>query len=137
MSRLLAQNVIWGTTHIDDVLTPPCTTSMSCGKIRFHKAELKAIDTKKGTLKKLIRDKVSLESECEKVRETIAATVKTFPQAIKTALINSNKKEYLTVHDGKFVPLTTKINWDITILQKYYNGKFPVILNKRAHFSLL
>ena len=103
----------------------PCTTSISCGKIRFHKAELKAMDTKKGTLKKLIRDKVSLESECKKVCETIAATVKTFPQAIKTALINSNWKEYLTVHDGKFVPLTTKINWDITILQKYYNGKIP------------
>ena len=103
----------------------PCTTSISCGKIRFHKAELKAIDTKKASLKKLIRDKVSLEAECKKVRETIAATVKTFPQAIKTALINSNKKEYLTVHDGKFVPLTAKINRDITVLQKYYNGKIP------------
>ena len=66
-----------------------------------------------------------MESECKKVCETIAATVKTFPQAIKTALINSNKKEYLTVHDGKFVPLTMKINRDITILQKYYNGKIP------------
>ena len=66
-----------------------------------------------------------MESECKKVRETIAATVKTFPQAIKTALINSNKKKYLTVHEGKFVPLSTKINRDITILQKYYNGKIP------------
>ena len=66
-----------------------------------------------------------MEAECKKVHETIAATVKTFPQAFKTALINSYKKKYLTVHDGKFVPLTTKIRQDITILQKYYNGKIP------------
>ena len=32
---------------------PPCTTSISCGKIRFHKAELKAIDTKKVPLRNL------------------------------------------------------------------------------------
>ena len=104
---------------------PPCTTSISCGKIRFHKSEMKVVDNKKGHLKKLIRDKVSLESECKKIRETIAATVKTFPQAIRSALINSNKKEYLTIHEGKFVPLTTRINRDITILQKYYGGKIP------------
>ena len=55
----------------------------------------------------------------------IALTLKSFPQAVKTALINSNKKEYLAIHDGKFVPLTTKINRDISILQKYYNGKIP------------
>ena len=104
---------------------PPCTTSISCGKIRFHKSEMKVVDSKKSHLKKLIRDKVSLESECKKIRETIAATVKTFPQAIRSALINSNKKEYLTIHNGKFVPLTTRINRDITILQKYYGGKIP------------
>ena len=104
---------------------PPCTTSISCGKIRFHKSELKELELKKAQLKKLIRDKSSLESECKKVRDTITATVKSFPQAVKTALINSNKKEYLAIHDGKFVPLTTKINRDISILQKYYNGKIP------------
>ena len=104
---------------------PTCTTSISCGKIRFHKSELKVVENKKVQLKKLIHDKVSLESESKKIRETIASTVKTFPQAVKTALINSNKKEYLTIHEGKFVPLTTKINRDISILQKYYNGKIP------------
>ena len=83
------------------------------------------VENKKVQLKKLIRDKVSLESESKKIRETIASTVKTFPQAVKTALINSNKKEYLTIHEGKFVPLTTRINRDISILQKYYNGKIP------------
>ena len=104
---------------------PLCTTSISCGKIRFHKSELKVVENKKVQLEKLIRDKVSLESESKKIREIIASTVKTFPQAVKTALINSNKKEYLTIHEGKFVPLTTRINRDISILQKYYNGKIP------------
>ena len=68
---------------------------------------MKIFETKKTQLKKMTHDKIALESECRKVRETIASTVKSFPQAIKTALINSNKKEYLTVHEGKFVPLTT------------------------------
>ena len=111
---------------------PPCTTSISCGKIKFHKTELKVIESKKVQLKKLIREKVSLESESKKIRETIASTVKTFPQAIKTALINSNKKEYLTIHDGKFVPLTMKINRDISILQKYYNGLIPNDLEQES-----
>ena len=75
---------------------------------------------------------MSLEAESKKIRETIASTVKTFPQAIKTALINSNKKEYLTIHDGKFVPLTTRINRDISILQKYYNGIIPSDLEQES-----
>ena len=75
---------------------------------------------------------MSLDAECKKVCETIASTVKTFPQAIKTALVNSNKKEYLTTHEGKFVPLTTKINRDITILQKYYNGKIPSDIEQKS-----
>ena len=111
--------------HTKRCVDLPCTMSISCGKIRFHKSELKVVENKKVQLKKLIRDKVSLESESKKIRETIASTVKTFPQAVKTALINSNKKEYLTIHEGKFVPLTTRINRDISILQKYYNGRIP------------
>ena len=113
---------------------PPCTTSISCGKIRFHKSEMKVVENKKVQLKKLIHDKVSLESESKKIRETIASTVKTFPQAVKTALINSNKKEYLTIHEGKFVPLTTRINRDISILQKYYNGRIPSDIQTREFF---
>ena len=111
---------------------PPCTTSISCGKIKFHKSELKVVENKKVQLKKLICDKVSLEAESKKIRETITTTVKTFPQAIKTALINSNKKEYLTIHDSKFVPLTTRINRDISILQKYYNGIIPSDLEQES-----
>ena len=53
---------------------------------------MKIFETKKTQLKKMTRDKIALESECRKVRETIASMVKSFPQAIKTALINSNKK---------------------------------------------
>ena len=111
--------------HTKRCVDPPCTTSISCGKIRFHKSELKVVENKKVQLKKLICDKVSLESESMKIRETIASIVKMFPQAVKTALINSNKKEYVTIHEGKFVPLTTRINRDISILQKYYNGRIP------------
>ena len=125
MSQLLAQDVIWRTTHVADVLTPPAQHPYHVARLDSTRLSSKQLIQKKVPLRKLIRDKVSLESECKKVHETIAATVKTFPQAIKTALINSNKKEYLTVHDGKFVPLTMKINRDITILQKYYNDKIP------------
>ena len=113
-------------------LENPCPTSISCGKIRFHKTEMKIFETKKTQLKQMTRDKIALESECRKVRETIASTVKSFPQAIKTALINSNKKEYLTVHEGKFVPLTTRINRDISVLHKYYNGRVPDDLEQKS-----
>ena len=87
---------------------------------------------KKAQMKKLLKEKLSLESECKKCRETISATVKSFPQAVKTSLRNSNKRADLTVHDGKFVPLTTKINRDISILQKYYNGKVPDDLEQES-----
>ena len=73
-----------------------------------------------------------MESECKKCRETIVAMVKSFPQAVKTYLINSNKRAYLTIHDGKFVPLTAKINRDISILQKYYSGKVPDDLEQES-----
>ena len=33
-------------------LDPPCTTSISCGKIRFHESELKEFELKKAQLKK-------------------------------------------------------------------------------------
>ena len=117
--------LIWQTTHIADVLTPPAQHPYHVARLDSTRPSSKQLIQKKVPLRNLSEIKVSLESECKKVRETIAATVKTFHQAIKTALINSNKKEYLTVHDDKFVPLTTKINRDITILQKYYNGKIP------------
>ena len=71
----------------------------------------------------------------QKVRKSekqLPQPLKLFPQAIKTALINSNKKEYLTIHDGKFVPLTTRINRDISILQKYYNGIIPSDLEQES-----
>ena len=113
-------------------IDPPCTTSILCGKLKLHKNELKSFDMKKAQMKKLLKEKLSLESECKKCRETITTTVKSFPQAVKTSLINSNKRAYLTIHDGKFVSLTTKINRDISILQKYYSGKVPDYLEQES-----
>ena len=113
-------------------IDPPCTTSILCGKLKLHKNELKYFDMKKAQMKKLLKEKLSLESECKKCRETIVAMVKSFPQAVKTSLINSNKRAYLTIHDGKFVPLTAKINRDISILQKYYSGKVPNDLEQES-----
>ena len=113
-------------------IDPPCATSILCGKLKLHKNELKSFDMKKAQMKKLLKEKLSLESECKKCRETIVAMVKSFPQAVKTSLINSNKRAYLTIHDGKFVPLTAKINRDISILQKYYSGKVPNDLEQES-----
>ena len=93
---------------------------------------MKIFETKKTQLKKMTHDKVVLESECRKVQETIASTVKSFPKAIKTVLINPNKKEYLTVHEGKFAPLTTRIYRDISVLHKYYNGRVPDDLEQES-----
>ena len=82
---------------------PPVPLLFHVVRLGFTSQSSRWLKIKKVQLKNLIHDKVSLESESKK----IASTVKTFPQAVKTALINSNKKGYLTIHKGKFVPLTT------------------------------
>ena len=57
-----------GPNHIKQrCLDNPCPTSISCGKIRFHKTEMKIFETKKTQLKKITCDKIALESECRKV----------------------------------------------------------------------
>ena len=56
----------------------PCTTSISCGKIKFHKSELKVVENKKVQLKKLIRDKVSLEAESKKIEKQLPQPLKLF-----------------------------------------------------------
>ena len=48
-----------------------CLTSISCGRMRLHKDELKQIDASKNDLKKLLKEKGTLESECERIRESI------------------------------------------------------------------
>ena len=48
-----------------------CLTSISCGRMRLHKDELKQIDASKNDLKKLLKEKSTLESECERICESI------------------------------------------------------------------
>ena len=74
-----------------------CITSVSCGKMCLHKNELKELDTMKAQLWKLMKEKQTLDSECEKIQESILANSRSFPQAICSTLINSNKQKYLTV----------------------------------------
>lgn len=103
----------------------PCRTSLSCGKLKLHKTEYKTYENVKGTLKKLIREKDELDTQAEKVKESISSTKRSFPEAVKSHLINANKSEYLIEYGDQVVPLTSKINMHLTILQKYYNNKIP------------
>ena len=66
-----------------------------------------------------------MESEAEKVRESIDIRNKSFAEALRSYLINSNKQEYLVEYNGQVVPLTSKINLHLAILQKHYNNKIP------------
>ena len=109
-----------------------CITSVSCGKLKLHKDEMKQLDTMKASLRKLLKDKKSLESECDKIQESIVANSKSFPQAVCGHLINSNKKKYLTVYGEEVVPLTKIINLDISILQKHYNNRVPENLSEAS-----
>ena len=109
-----------------------CLTSVSCGRMCLHKDEMKAINGNKATLKKLVKEKTILESECEKILESIRTNNRSFPQAVRSHLINSNKPKYLTMYGDAVVPLTKIINLDLSILQKYYDSRVPVNLDAES-----
>ena len=44
-----------------------CLTSILCGRMRLHKDEMKPFDTSKSNLKKLLKEKSTLEVECERI----------------------------------------------------------------------
>ena len=111
-----------------------CVASVSCGKIRLHKEELKQLDTLRANLKKLVKEKLSLDSDCEKITETINQNNKSFAQAVRGHLINSNKHKYLTTYADQVVPLTKIINIDLSILQKHYNNRVPDNLPEESGF---
>ena len=102
-----------------------CLTSISCGRMRLHKDELKQIDASKNDLKKLLKEKSTLESECERIRESIRTNNRSFPQAVRSHLVNSNKPKYLAMYGQQIIPLTKVINLDLSILQKFYDNKVP------------
>ena len=73
----------------------------------------------KAQLRKLIKEKQTLDSECEKIQELIVTNSRSFPQVIYSVLINSKKQKCLTMYGDKVVPLTKVINLDISVLQKH------------------
>ena len=102
-----------------------CLTSISCGRMRLHKDELKQIDASKNDLKKLLKEKGTLESECEWIHESIRTNNRSFPQAVRSHLVNSNKTKYLAMYGEQIIPLTKVINLDLSILHKFYDNKVP------------
>ena len=111
-----------------------CPASVSCGKLKLHKDELKHLDTLKANLKKIVKDKMSLDAESEKINETINQNNRSFAQAVRGHLINSNKHKYLTTYADQVVPLTKVINIDLSILQKHYNNRVPANLQEESDF---
>ena len=109
-----------------------CLTSVSCGRMRLHKDEMKTINVNKANLKKLVKEKTILESECQKIQESIHTNNRSFPQAVRSHLINSNKAKYLTMYGDAVVPLTKIINLDLSILQKYYDSRVPPNLDEES-----
>ena len=102
-----------------------CPASISCGKLNLHKNELKQVDGLRAQLKKMVKDKMALDGEVEKVSDAISQNNKSFAQAVRGYLINSNKHKYLSTYAGQVVPLTKVINIDISILQKHYKNRVP------------
>ena len=100
--------------------------------MRLHKDEMKTIDVNKANLKKLVKEKTILESECQKIQESIRTNNRSFPQAVRSHLINSNKSKYLTMYGDAVVPLTKIINLDLSILQKYYDSRVPPNLDEES-----
>ena len=102
---------------------PACPASVSCGKLRLHKDELKSHDSMRASMKKLLKERSILESESQRIQENITSNTRSFPNAIRSHLINSNKRKYLIRYGEEIVPMSRIINLDISILQKYYKNK--------------
>ena len=109
-----------------------CLTSISYGCMRLHKDEMKTIDTSKSNLKKLLKEKSTLEIECDHIRGCVCTNNRSFPQAVRSHLINSNKCKYLTMYGDNVVPLTKVINLDLSILQKFYESRVPPNLDEES-----
>ena len=109
-----------------------CLTSISCDHMRLHKDEMKTIDTSKSNLKKLLKEKFTLEIECEHIRECVHTNNRSFPQVVRSHLINSNRHKYLTMYGDNVVPLTKVINLDLSILQKFYESRVPPNLDEES-----
>ena len=102
--------------------------------MRLHKDEIKTVDTSKSDLKKLLKEKSTLEVECERIRECVRTNNRSFPQAVRSHLINSNKCKYLTMYGDNVVPLTKVINLDLSILQKFYESRVPPNLDEESQW---
>ena len=57
---------------------------------------------------------------------------RSFPQAIRSALTNSNKSQYLIQTSSGHVPNTRKVTRDTAILQKLYHNKVPKDIHLEA-----
>ena len=95
---------------------------------------MKEINIKRADLKKILKERAQLENECEKTQEKISNTWRSFPQAVKSHLINLNKQKYLTMFGESVVPLTKVINIDLTILQKHYGNRVPSNLSEESKY---
>ena len=69
--------------------------------------------------------KRDLKTELEKIRESIRNRNRSFPGEVKGYSINSNKYEYLIEYGVQIVPLASKVNMHVAILQKVYKNKVP------------
>ena len=52
---------------------PACPASVSCGKLRLHKDELKSHDSMRASMKKLLKERSILESESQRIQENITS----------------------------------------------------------------
>ena len=81
-----------------------CPSSKICWKMKLHKEEIKAHESMKASVKKLVKDKQTLQSEADKAQEAIVMNNKSFFQAVRSYLINSDKLRYLTKYGRKLSP---------------------------------
>ena len=96
----------------------PCSTWLQCGRIELHKAEKKNFESKKGKLKRLLRDLSTLESEAKRLKDIMDSEVRSFTNIVEPHLICSNPHKYLTNLNGNILPVTRTINIDLVILKK-------------------
>ncbi len=104
-----------------------CESAKQCGQLekKFHPDEKKHYDSQKAKLKQLKRDAQNLEDEMAKYKEATNAVARSFPEAIKSTLLESNPERYSVDTLMGVRPKMTDLVEDTAILQTYFKNKVP------------
>ena len=114
---------------ITSCLNPRCEKSVQCGILKKHPKEFARVQKLRAELSKEVKQRTDFQKEVAKAAQTLDREKKSFNYCIKGHLIKSNVNKYmLQIEGGQWIPLTSQIEDDSSILALHYNNIIPADL---------